>query len=148
MTAEMTEHLGYEKNAPTGKNTGNSRNGSYPKRIKGEFGNLDIDVPRDRDSSFEPVIVAKGQSRFNGFDDKIISMYAFGMTTRDIQYHLKDIYNVDVSPTLISEVTHAVIDEVHAWQSRPLEPIYPILFLRRNTRNVIFISDWNMQKIF
>ena len=129
MTAEMTEHLGYEKNAPTGKKTRNSRNGSYPKRIKGDFGNLDIAVPRDRDSSFEPVIIPKGQSRFTGFDDKIIAMYARGMTTRDIQAHLEEIYGVEISPTLVSQVTKAVADDVEQWQNRPLDEIYPIIYL-------------------
>ncbi|WP_020676302.1 IS256 family transposase [Geopsychrobacter electrodiphilus] len=129
MTAEMTEHLGYEKNAPAGKKTSNSRNGSYPKRIKGEFGNLDIAVPRDRDSSFEPVILPKGQSRFTGFDDKIIALYARGMTTRDIQAHLEEIYGVEISPTLVSQVTKAVTEDVEQWQNRPLDEIYPIVYL-------------------
>ncbi|MCK4621081.1 MAG: IS256 family transposase [Desulfuromonadales bacterium] len=129
MTAEMTEHLGYEKNAPAGKKTSNSRNGSYPKRIKGEFGNLDIAVPRDRDSSFEPVILPKGQSRFTGFDDKIIALYARGMTTRDIQAHLEEIYGVEISPTLVSQVTKAVAEDVEQWQNRPLDEIYPIVYL-------------------
>ena len=129
MTAEMTEHLGYEKNAPTGKKTHNSRNGSYPKIIKGDFGNLDIAVPRDRDSSFKPVILPKGQSRFTGFDDKIIALYARGMTTRDIQSHLEEIYGIEISPTLVSQVTKAVADDVEQWQNRPLDEIYPIIYL-------------------
>ena len=112
MQAEMTEHLGYEKNAPAGKKTTNSRNGSYKKKVKGEFGNLDIEVPRDRDSSFEPIILPKGQSRFTGFDDKIIALYARGMTTRDIQAHLEEMYGVEVSPTLVSQVTKAIHEEV------------------------------------
>ena len=112
MKAEMTEHLGYEKNAPVNKKTSNSRNGSYKKRVKGEFGNLDIVVPRDRDASFEPIILPKGQSRFTGFDDKIIALYARGMTTRDIQAHLEEMYGVEVSPTLVSQVTKAVQDEI------------------------------------
>jgi putative transposase len=107
MQAEITEHLGYRKNAASGKNSGNSRNGIYKKNIKGEFGNLDVAVPRDRNASFEPIILPKGESRFTGFDDKIISMYARGMTTRDIQAHLEEIYGVDVSPTLVSQVTGA-----------------------------------------
>ncbi len=129
MTAEMTEHLGYEKNAPAGRKTSNSRNGSYPKRIKGDFGNLDISVPRDRDSSFEPVIIPKGQSRFTGFDDKIIALYARGMTTRDIQAHLEEIYGVEISPTLVSQVTKAVTEDIEQWQNRPLDEIYPIIYL-------------------
>ena len=129
MQAEMTEHLGYEKNAPAEKKTNNSRNGSYKKRVKGEFGNLDIDVPRDRDASFEPIILPKGQSRFTGFDDKIIALYARGMTTRDIQAHLEEMYGVEVSPTLVSQVTKAVQEEVTLWQNRPLDEVYPIVYL-------------------
>lgn len=129
MQAEITEHLGYEKNAPSGKNSGNSRNGIYKKSIKGEFGNLDVAVPRDRNASFEPIILPKGESRFTGFDDKIISMYARGMTTRDIQAHLEEIYGVDVSPTLVSQVTEAVTDEIKLWQNRPLDDVYPIMYL-------------------
>jgi putative transposase len=129
MQAEMTEHLGYEKNAPSNKTSDNSRNGSYKKRVKGEFGNLDIDVPRDRDASFEPIILPKGQSRFTGFDDKIIALYARGMTTRDIQAHLEEMYGVDVSPTLVSQVTKAVQEEITLWQNRPLDEIYPIVYL-------------------
>jgi putative transposase len=129
MQAEITEHLGYEKNAPAGKKTINSRNGSYKKKVKGEFGNLDIEVPRDRDSSFEPIILLKGQSRFTGFDDKIIALYARGMTTRDIQAHLEEMYGVDVSPTLVSQVTQAIQEEVTLWQNRPLDEVYPIVYL-------------------
>jgi putative transposase len=96
MQTELTEHLGYEKHAPQGKNSGNSRNGGYKKTITGDFGNLDITTPRDRNSTFEPVILPKGKTRFTGFDDKIISMYARGMTTLDIQGHLQEIYGIDV----------------------------------------------------
>jgi len=129
MQAEMTDHLGYEKNATAEKKTTNSRNGSYKKRIKGEFGNLDVTVPRDRDATFEPIILPKGQSRFTGFDDKIIALYARGMTTRDIQAHLEEIYSVEVSPTLISQVTRAVQEEITLWQNRPLDEVYPIVYL-------------------
>jgi putative transposase len=129
MKAEMTAHLGYEKNDPAGKKSGNSRNGKSKKTIKGEFGNLDIAVPRDRNSTFEPVIIPKGETRFTGFDDKIISMYARGMTTRDIQGHLKDMYGVEVSPTLVSQVTDAITEEITLWQNRPLEEVYPIIYL-------------------
>ena len=129
MQAEMTEHLGYEKHAPTGHNSGNSRNGRYKKNVKGDFGNLDVTVPRDRNSTFEPIILPKGETRFTGFDDKIISMYARGMTTRDIQGHLEEIYGVEVSPTLISQVTDAVTEEIRLWQNRPLEEVYPIIYL-------------------
>ena len=129
MQAEMTDHLGYEKHAPSGRKSGNSRNGNYQKNVKGEFGNLDVTVPRDRNSSFEPIIVPKGESRFTGFDDKIISMYARGMTTRDIQAHLEEIYGVEVSPTLVSQVTQAVTEEITLWQNRPLDEVYPIIYL-------------------
>jgi len=114
MQTELTEHLGYEKHAPTGKNSGNSRNGGYKKTISGDFGNLDITTPRDRNSTFEPVILPKGETRFTGFDDKIISMYARGMTTRDIQGHLQEIYGIDVSPALISQFTDAISEEVYS----------------------------------
>ena len=129
MHAELTHHLGYEKHDPGGKGSGNSRNGTSAKTLKGDFGEVEIEVPRDRKGSFEPKIVPRHQRRFNGFDDKILSMYARGMTTREIQGHLQEIYGVEVSPSLISEVTDAVIEEVKAWQTRPLEPLYPILFL-------------------
>jgi putative transposase len=129
MQAELTQHLGYEKHDAAGDNSGNSRNGKSQKTLKGDFGNLPIDVPRDRDASFEPQIVPKGQTRFDGFDDKILSLYARGMTTREIQGHLEEIYQVEVSPALISSVTDAVIEEVKAWQNRPLEALYPILYL-------------------
>jgi putative transposase len=129
MKAEMSAHLGYEKNDPAGKNTGNSRNGNSKKTIKGEFGNLQIAVPRDRNATFEPVIIPKGETRFTGFDDKIISMYARGMTTRDIQGHLQDMYGVEVSPTLVSQVTDAITEEITLWQNRPLEEVYPIMYL-------------------
>ena len=97
--------------------------------MKGEFGELELETPRDRKGTFEPKIVGKHQTRWTGFDDKILSMYARGMTTREIQAHLEEIYAVEVSPALISSVTEAVQDEVCAWQNRPLEPIYPILYL-------------------
>ena len=129
MHAELTHHLGYERHAPVGKGSGNSRNGTSAKTLKGDFGEVEIEVPRDRNGSFEPKIVPRHQRRFSGFDDKILSMYARGMTTREIQGHLQEIYGVEVSPSLISEVTDAVIEEVKAWQTRPLEPLYPILFL-------------------
>jgi putative transposase len=129
LQGEMTHHLGYEKHATSGNNSGNSRNGKSSKTIKGKRGQVDIDVPRDRASSFAPHLIKKGQTRFDGFDDKIISMYARGMTCREIKAHLQEIYGVEVSPDLISTVTDSVIDEVRAWQSRPLDSVYPILYL-------------------
>src|SRR5918911_3394147 len=129
MQAELTHHLGYDKHSPTGNNSGNSRNGKSKKTLKGDFGSLPLEVPRDRNSTFEPQIVPKGQTRFEGFDDKILSLYARGMTTRQIKQHLEEIYQVEVSPSLISSVTDAITDEVKAWQSRPLDSVYPILYL-------------------
>lgn len=129
LNAELTEHLGYEKHAAAGRGSGNSRNGATPKTLKGDFGEIELATPRDRNGTFEPLMIAKGQTRFTGFDDKILSMYARGMTTRDIQAHLEEIYGVEVSPALISQVTEAVMDEVRAWQSRPLDPAYPVLYM-------------------
>lgn len=128
MNAEMNNHLGYESNNPDGNNTGNSRNGTSKKTILTEIGDVDITIPRDRNGEFEPQIIKKHQRRFDGFDDKIISMYARGMTTRDIQGHLKDIYGVDVSPDLISNVTDNVLKDVKEWQNRPLDTAYPVVF--------------------
>ena len=129
LNAELTHHLGYEKHDPEGRGSGNSRNGTGRKNLKGDFGEIEIEVPRDRRGEFEPKIVSKHQRRFDGFDDKILSMYARGMTTREIQGHLEEIYGVQISPSLISEVTDEVIEEVHQWQSRPLEPLYPIVYM-------------------
>jgi putative transposase len=129
LNAELSTHLGYEKHGQSADSSGNARNGYTPKTLKGEQGNMELDIPRDRDGSFSPKLVPKHQTRLEGFDDKIISMYARGMTTRDIQAQLEELYGVEVSPTLISNVTNAVIDEVKAWQSRPLDKVYPILYL-------------------
>jgi putative transposase len=129
MNAELNHHLGYQKHAPEGRGTGNSRNGRSRKKVQGDFGSVEIEVPRDRNGTYDPKIIPKHERRFTGFDQKILSMYARGMTTRDIQGHLEEIYGVEVSPSLISEVTDAVMEEVRAWQSRPLEPIYAIVYL-------------------
>jgi putative transposase len=129
MGAELTHHLGYEKNDPAGYHSGNSRNGATAKTLKGDFGELVIETPRDRNGSFEPQLVKKHQTRWDGFDDKILSMYARGMSVREIQGHLQEMYGVEVSPTLISEVTDGVVEEVKAWQNRPLEPVYGIVYL-------------------
>src|SRR5256885_9214549 len=120
MQAELTDHLGYEKHDPVGYKSGNSRNGKTKKKLKGDFGEIDLETPRDRNGTFEPKIVEKHQTRFTGFDDKILSMYSRGMSTRDIQGHLEEMYGIEVSPTLISSVTSAVQEEVAAWQHRPL----------------------------
>src|SRR6059058_4268592 len=129
MQAELTEHLGYEKHDPAGNNSGNSRNGATAKTLKGDFGELPLETPRDRNGSYEPKIIGKSQTRFTGFDDKIISMYARGMSTREIQGHLEEIYKVEVSPALISNVTDAVLEDVKLWQNRPLEEFYPIVYM-------------------
>jgi putative transposase len=128
MGAEMSHHLGYApgQDKPTGVT--NHRNGSSAKTVLTDTGAIDIDVPRDRQGSFEPQIVGKHERRFTGFDDKIIAMYARGMTVREIQGFLAEMYAVDVSPDLISRVTDAVLAEVTQWQSRPLEPMYPVVF--------------------
>ena len=110
--AELTEHLGYEKGDPGGRGSGNSRNGASSKTILTEDGEIEIAVPRDRVGSFEPQLIAKGQTRFDGFDDKILSLYARGMTVREIQGHLAELYGTEVSPDLISRVTDAVLEEV------------------------------------
>ncbi|QPK64151.1 IS256 family transposase [Methylomonas sp. LL1] len=129
LEAELTEHLGHAKHDPITNPSGNARNGKSRKNLKGDFGELPIEIPRDRHGSFEPQIVAKHQTRWIGFDDKIISLYARGMTVREIQSHLEELYGTEVSPSLISSVTDAVADEVKTWQSRPLEPVYPIVYL-------------------
>ena len=129
MKAEMGNHLGYEKNSITGNNTGNSRNGKSKRTVKTKSTELELEVPRDRNSSFESTILPKHQRRFDGFNEQIISLYSRGMTTREIQEHLKEIYQIEVSPTLISDVTSAVIEDAKTWQSRPLERFYPFVFL-------------------
>ncbi len=129
LDGELTHHLGYEKHSSAGDNSGNSRNGTTPKTMRGKRGQVQIDVPRDRNSEFEPQLVKKGQTRFDGLDEKIISLYAREMTQREIQGHLEEIYGVEISPSLISTVTDAILDEVRAWQSRPLDSVYPILYL-------------------
>ena len=129
MAAEMTEHVGYEKHDPAGNKSGNSRNGKSAKTLKGSFGTMPLEIPRDRNGTYEPQIIEKHQTRFTGFDENIISLYARGLSTREIQQHLEEIYHVEVSPTLISNVTDAVLDEVTTWQSRQLDEVYPILYL-------------------
>lgn len=129
LQAEMTDHLGYKKNEPVSNKAGNTRNGKSIKTIKGEFGEIPIEIPRDRHGSFEPQLIPKHQTRWQGFDEKIISLYSRGMTVREIQSHLEDMYGTEVSPSLISTVTDAVNDEVRAWQSRPLDAIYPVVYL-------------------
>lgn len=127
--AEMNEHLGYEKHSPEGYGTGNSRNGSTKKILKGEFGELELETPRDRDGTFDPQLVKKRQTRITGFDDQILALYARGMTTRDIADAFYEMYDAEVSHSVIAKVTDAVIEQVKTWQNRPLNRLYPILYL-------------------
>jgi len=129
LEAELTDHLGYDKNSPSGNGSGNSRNGTSKKRLKGDHGDIDLDTPRDREGTFEPQIVRKGQSRLTQMDDQILALYAKGMSTRDITATFKELYQADVSPTVISKVTDAVMGRVIEWQARELEPLYPIVYL-------------------
>jgi transposase-like protein len=128
LQAELTDHLGYEPYAPEGHGADNCRNGKGSKTLQSDSGPIQIEVPRDRDSSFEPKFVKKRQRRLEGFDDKVLSLYARGLSTRDIQGQLEELYGVEVSPALISNVTEAVMEDVRAWQCRPLSAVYPILY--------------------
>lgn len=126
---ELTDHLGYEKGDGAGRGSGNSRNGTTPKKLHTDVGTIDLEVPRDRNGSFIPRMVPKGTSRLAGFNDKIIALYARGMTVRDVQAHLREIYDVDVSADMVSRVTDGVWDELEEWRNRPLDPIYPIVYI-------------------
>ena len=128
LEAELTDHLGYEPHASKGRGSGNNRNGKAQKTVQSDSGELQIEVPRDRSGTFEPQLVKKRQRRLAGFDDKVIALYARGLSTRQIQGQLEELYGVEVSPTLISNVTNAVMEDVRAWQSRPLSAVYPILY--------------------
>ena len=127
--AEMDEHLGYVKGDPAGNGSGNSRNGSYGKSVTATSGPVRISVPRDRNSDFEPRVVAKGQRRVGAVDDMILSLYSRGMTTRDIHAHIAEVYGAEVSPALVSAVTDVVADEITEWQNRPLDAFYAILYI-------------------
>ena len=129
LKGEMSHHLGYNKNEPTGHHTGNSRNGYSSKKLKGDHGELDIQSPRDRNSTFEPQLIKKGQSRITGMDDQILSLYAKGMSTRDIVDAFQDMYGADISAGLVSQVTNAVLEKMVEWQNRPLDAVYPIVYL-------------------
>lgn len=129
LESEMEEHLGYPKHGKRKETSRNARNGSSRKTLKGSQGEITIAVPRDREASFEPVLIPKHQTRLDGFEDKILALYARGMTTRDIQAQIHELYGVEVSPTFISNVTEAVLDEVRQWQNRPLEAVYPIVYV-------------------
>lgn len=128
LESELTEHLGYEKHSPEGINSGNSRNGKTRKSLKNDNGEIEITVPRDRNGEFDPVIVKKYEKTIGPIENKIISMYAKGMTTRDIQTHITELYGIDISPTLVSNITDKIVHLAEQWQSRPLERIYPIVF--------------------
>ena len=129
MEVELTDHLGYEPHAEPPGGAGNTRNGTSPKTLITEHGKVPLDAPRDRDGSFQPKIVRKRQRRFQGFDDKILALYSRGLSTRDIEAHLEEIYGVKVGRELISKVTDGVMDDVRAWAARPLEDVYPVIFL-------------------
>ena len=129
LNAEMDAHLGYGKHSVAGYKTGNSRNGYNRKTLKGDHGELEIATPRDRNGDFEPLFVKKNQTRLTKFDDQILTLYAKGMTTRDIVETFEELYGAELSPTLVSQVTHAVLEKVIEWQSRPLDAVYPILYL-------------------
>ncbi len=129
LEAEMEHHLGYAKHDPAGKKSGNSRNGKTSKTVRSVHGEIELEVPRDRNSTFEPRLVRKSEKQLGDFDERIISLYARGMSTRDIQAHFEEAYDVEVSPTFISQVTNAVLDEVKIWQQRPLNTVYPIVYL-------------------
>lgn len=129
LEAEMTDHLGYEKNSPEGQNTGNSRNGQTSKTVIGPEGEIEIDTPRDRNGSFEPQLIRKRQVRLEGFDEKVLFFYSQGQTVREIQEQLKEVYFTEVSPSLISKVTDAVLDDVKEWQNRPLDAVYPVVYM-------------------
>ena len=129
LEVEMTDHLGYQPHAVEGRGSGNSRNGSYPKMVTTDIGQVDLQVPRDRNASFDPVTVPKGQRRLDGLTGNIISLYAKGLTTGDIQAHLAEIYGTDVSRDTISRITDAVVEDMVAWQNRPLDAIYPVVLI-------------------
>lgn len=129
MSAELTHELGYEKHSKSEKPTNNRRNGSSAKSVSSKHGEMEIAVPRDRAGEFEPQIIKKHQCRFDGFDNLILSLYSRGLSTREIQSHIEEIYSVEVSPDLISSVTSGVQEKVREWQQRPLEAVYPILYL-------------------
>ena len=128
LESELSEHLGYEKNSPYGIHSGNNRNGKTQKTIKTDEGKIELSIPRDRNSTFDPVVVKKYEKTLGPIENKIISMYAKGMTTRDIQSHVEEIYGLEISPTTVSRITDSIVVHAKEWQSRPLSEIYPIVF--------------------
>ena len=129
LKAELTVELGYETGDPVGRGSGNSRNGAYPKTVLTDLGSVELDIPRDRNGSFDPKLVPKGTTRLGGFNERVISLYARGMTVRDIQAHVREMYQVEISPDLISTITDAVLDELRDWQNRPLDAVFPVIYL-------------------
>ncbi|MGB3750616.1 MAG: transposase, partial [Arcobacteraceae bacterium] len=129
LKSEMEFHLGYNKNSIAGNHSGNSRNGYSTKILKGDHGEIELQTPRDRNSTFEPQLVKKGQTRITGMDDQILTLYAKGMSTRDIVEAFQEMYGADISASLVSQVTNSVIEKVTEWQSRPLDPVYPIVYM-------------------
>lgn len=129
LEVEMTEHLGYERNAIEGRGSGNSRNGTTPKRVTTEIGQVDLHVPRDREGTFDPVTIPKHQRRLDGLSGNVISLYAKGLTTGEIQAHLEEIYDTTVSRETISKITDEIVEDMTAWQNRPLDPLYPVLLI-------------------
>ena len=126
---ELSAELGYERGDPAGNGSGNSRNGTTPKRVLTEIGPIDLEIPRDRNATFEPVIVPKGARRLEKFNANIIALYTRGLSTRDIRKELRRMYGVEVSPDLVSRVTDGVLDELRDWQNRPLDAVYPIVYI-------------------
>jgi transposase-like protein len=129
LDAEMSQHLGYEAHAVEGRGSGNSRNGFYPKTLATEVGDVELRVPRDRNGSFEPVLVPKGQCRLEGLSGQVISLYAKGMTTGDIQAHVAEMYGTEISRDTISRITDAIVEDLVAWQNRPLDRVYPVILI-------------------
>jgi putative transposase len=129
LKVEMDHHLGYDKSDPTGHHSGNSRKGFSSKKLKGDHGEVDIQTPRDRNANFEPLLIKKGQTRITSMDDQILSLYAKGMSTRDIVASFEEMYGAEISAGLVFQVTNAVIEKVIEWQSRPLDAVYPIDYL-------------------
>jgi putative transposase len=129
LEVEMTDHLGYERHAVEGRGSGNSRNGSYPKTVTTEVGKVDLVVPRDRNATFDPVTVRKGQRRLDGLTGNVLSLYAKGMTTGDIQAYLGEIYDTEISRDTISRITDAVVEDLIGWQNRPLDAVYPVILI-------------------
>ena len=129
LEAEIEHELGYAKNSISEKNTSNSRNGYSKKTVRSEYGNINLDIPRNKNAEFEPQIIPKYQREITGIEGQILSLYAKGMSSRDIEEHLNNLYGIDVSPSMISKITDKIIPEIREWQSRQLEDVYPVVFM-------------------